>query len=886
MSFPAEGVESKFRNDIEEVATMLNKYHDGHYSIFNLSERAYNTQKFSNMVEHIPFPDHHPPPLSLLMFTCHKIDCWLRADPLNVVVIHCLAGKGRTGTVIAAYFVFCGLFSEAVEAMNYYAHKRSINNWGVTGPSQRRYVEYLADIISLDWAPLFSPLILKQIIIEDMIAVDSEAITPPFFVLYDVNDAMKPIKLYDSKSYDIGTQTFVTMKWNVGVLVQGDLLLHMMHIPSKLLGFREMLLGRVSFHTGMISSYTQSFALRDLDDVSDETHLPPTFRLVLEFEPCTEEQLRRFEEENATKKDFETAIWEMRSFEPRNGTICFADNGAAFEKVVEARDVSSVSYGNYSEKGGWLVKQGGEYKTWKKRWFVIKGDRISYFKGPRNLQSLGEIFMIEVKNVAASQTVDRLFRLTTSRREFVLVADSKFERDQWVKAIEKALANCMSLPSPSLDLEKLLGSLYVSLFDVKLSKSAIERAQRIQHNYFAGSSSIRTPANWSPSKAAYLNVFCELEYEHYKLKSSPIKVKVDPQKANNSVYYSVRCADGAKHQSMEQLFKFLIFDLSSPLIIRLLFSPLLSKRTVFNDHTNPQPNPNTNPTAHVLGEMSIDIQNGRTSDGAEREYVLTEPSSSLYEDTSTDQNQPPQKEGNCQSLLISFDDVFSPPTPVESPSTVQMKVVFLPSQCLSPVSSKSPKDPTVGLSSTPNFFTDSTLLLGDLPLVDAQPTTTATLLKDLSSSPFKNGNVLILQSVESSFAVKILELTRRLDAADCAENGTQFTVTTRGNDRITFQDPDKQYLRLNNRQQADCMGQGDLSCEFYVHEHPSRHRSHVLYSFESVAFPGCFLGFDDAGRLLPPDVVGFGSASQFNVLVWGDYGSANRFMTDLYSIFN
>jgi hypothetical protein len=34
-----------------------------------------------------------------------------------------------------------------------------------------------------------------------------------------------------------------------------------------------------------------------------------------------------------------------------------------------------------SSKAGWIVKEGGRYKNWKKRWMAIEGDVISYYKG-------------------------------------------------------------------------------------------------------------------------------------------------------------------------------------------------------------------------------------------------------------------------------------------------------------------------------------------------------------------------------------------------------------------------------------------------------------------------------------------------------------------------
>jgi protein-tyrosine phosphatase len=62
----------------------------------------------------------------------NAVDSWLRADPGNVAVIHCLVsiyshqgGKGRTGTVITCYLYYSGAFDTAEAAEAYYASKRS-----------------------------------------------------------------------------------------------------------------------------------------------------------------------------------------------------------------------------------------------------------------------------------------------------------------------------------------------------------------------------------------------------------------------------------------------------------------------------------------------------------------------------------------------------------------------------------------------------------------------------------------------------------------------------------------------------------------------------------------------------------------------------------------
>lgn len=52
MGYPAEGPESAWRNNINDVARFFRTKHSGHFKIFNLSERTYDTAKLDNMVCH------------------------------------------------------------------------------------------------------------------------------------------------------------------------------------------------------------------------------------------------------------------------------------------------------------------------------------------------------------------------------------------------------------------------------------------------------------------------------------------------------------------------------------------------------------------------------------------------------------------------------------------------------------------------------------------------------------------------------------------------------------------------------------------------------------------------------------------------------------------
>jgi phosphatidylinositol-3,4,5-trisphosphate 3-phosphatase/dual-specificity protein phosphatase PTEN len=85
----------------------------------------------------LPFDDHNPCPLELIPRFCADVDAWLAADPENVVAVHCKAGKGRTGLLISAYLLHCGLRTTAEAALRWFGFKRTANGQGVTIP---RYV--------------------------------------------------------------------------------------------------------------------------------------------------------------------------------------------------------------------------------------------------------------------------------------------------------------------------------------------------------------------------------------------------------------------------------------------------------------------------------------------------------------------------------------------------------------------------------------------------------------------------------------------------------------------------------------------------------------------------------------------------------------------------
>ncbi|KAK6913310.1 Tensin phosphatase, C2 domain [Dillenia turbinata] len=173
MSFPAERMRAMYRNPLWQVKSVLDMKHYGHYKsqpasnslfalaiapclacstvsldiVYNLCiEENYDASLFHGRVENFPFDDNHVPPLPMIKLFCESVHAWLASDPQNIAVIHCMAGKGRTGLMVCAYLVYLGMSAE--EALQLYAQQRTTNNEGVSIPSQRRYVGYWAGSLS------------------------------------------------------------------------------------------------------------------------------------------------------------------------------------------------------------------------------------------------------------------------------------------------------------------------------------------------------------------------------------------------------------------------------------------------------------------------------------------------------------------------------------------------------------------------------------------------------------------------------------------------------------------------------------------------------------------------------------------------------------------
>nr|XP_042118565.1 phosphatidylinositol 3,4,5-trisphosphate 3-phosphatase TPTE2-like isoform X2 [Peromyscus maniculatus bairdii] len=173
MSFPSSGGQSFYRNPIDEVVRFLDSKHPDHYQVYNLcSESAYDPKNFHYRVRRIMVDDHNVPTLEEMLLFSKEVNDWMAQHPENVVAIHCMGGKGRTGTMVCACLIASEVVLNAKESLYIFGERRtdktsSSKFQGIETPSQNRYVKYF-EKLKISYQSSLPPrtlLVIKRFII-------------------------------------------------------------------------------------------------------------------------------------------------------------------------------------------------------------------------------------------------------------------------------------------------------------------------------------------------------------------------------------------------------------------------------------------------------------------------------------------------------------------------------------------------------------------------------------------------------------------------------------------------------------------------------------------------------------------------------------------------
>ncbi|KAF2089739.1 phosphatases II [Saccharata proteae CBS 121410] len=150
-----------YRNPLSSLVKFLDRQHGDNWAIweFRAEGTGYPDGEVYGRIWHFPWPDHHPPPFALVPRIVASMRDWRKGGDMKgrvaegegkgeeekrVLVVHCKAGKGRSGTVSCAY-----LMSEEgwslEDALKRFTETRMRPGFGagVSIPSQLRWLGYV-----------------------------------------------------------------------------------------------------------------------------------------------------------------------------------------------------------------------------------------------------------------------------------------------------------------------------------------------------------------------------------------------------------------------------------------------------------------------------------------------------------------------------------------------------------------------------------------------------------------------------------------------------------------------------------------------------------------------------------------------------------------------
>ncbi|XP_070563738.1 cyclin-G-associated kinase-like [Ptychodera flava] len=296
MSFPAEGIEAAYKNNIDEVRVFLDSRHHQHYYVFNCCQRTYRTLKLNNKVSEYSWPTKKAPDLRTLFLACRNVYLWLQKDPKNVAVVHCLDGKASSATLIAAFFGFCRLF-ESIESSLYMFNVRR-GPAGVT-PSQKRYMGYIYDMLRPErpLSPHNKPVRLQRILLQPvpLFNKNRNGCRPFCEVFRGEERLLTTSQEYDRmKGFSVeDTKACV----DLDISLTDDIMVVLYHARSTFGGKMQgkvtaVKMFQLQFHTGFIEPGQTKlrFNKYDLDATEQPDKYPELFQVIVEVNVGSQEK--------------------------------------------------------------------------------------------------------------------------------------------------------------------------------------------------------------------------------------------------------------------------------------------------------------------------------------------------------------------------------------------------------------------------------------------------------------------------------------------------------------------------------------------------------------------------------------------------------------------
>ncbi|GAB6028806.1 DnaJ (Hsp40), sub C, member 6 [Chamberlinius hualienensis] len=294
MSFPAEGLESTYRNHVEDVKGMLDSRHGNHYYVYNISGRLYPPTKFNGHLMDCNWEPKKAPSLKSLYKLCQHMFSWLSQNPQNICVVHCLDGKASTATLISAFLIYCHLFSTPEDALQMFAVRRTPPG---LSPSQLRYLRYICDMVTIE----------KPVVPHHLTVLLSSLTIQPVPLFTKLKDGCRPfIEVFVGDELILSTMNDYErlrhymisdgqISFPLNLTCCGDVTIIVSHARETLGGRMQgkvtaIKMVQIQFHTGFIAPETDTLSCSrsEIDGIKEPERYPDGFRTDINLKVSTE----------------------------------------------------------------------------------------------------------------------------------------------------------------------------------------------------------------------------------------------------------------------------------------------------------------------------------------------------------------------------------------------------------------------------------------------------------------------------------------------------------------------------------------------------------------------------------------------------------------------